>query len=233
MDRFRDKEDEETPLPILPSGSRGITVMEADITTLRLEVISVHDDNDPGPEKFMQSGDVFPTPSSLTFGFHGIDPWRQSDNFPVGKARQKMTRIPSIYHMSRLKFFMKLYLMDYIKDVFIPETNKCLNSAMNLSEYFRVIGCRLIMACCVGHSFREFFLEYPITPHKGSPIRLNHIISGRRLENITQVMSYKNIAIPGFNYPFFQQRQMQEGWNKNMAAIFYPSWVSVLGESIY
>ena len=26
---------------------------------------------------------------------------------------------------------------------------------------------------------------------------------------------------------------MQEGWNKNMAAHFYPSWVIVLGESIH
>ena len=52
----------------------------------------------------------------------------------------------------------------YIKDVAIPETNKRLNSAMNLSEYFRVIGCRLIMAYYVGHSVRDFFLKYLITP---------------------------------------------------------------------
>ena len=45
-------------------------------------------------------------------------------------------------------------------------------------------------------------------------------------------MSYKNLAIPEFNDPFFQQRHMQEGWNKNMAAHFDPSWVSVLDESI-
>ena len=41
---FRYKEDEETPLPILPSGSRGITVTEADISTLRREGIAVYDD---------------------------------------------------------------------------------------------------------------------------------------------------------------------------------------------
>ena len=55
-------------------------------------------------------------------------------NFPVGRVKLKMTPNPRIQHMSRLDFFMKLYFVDYIKDVVIPETNKCLNSAMNLSE---------------------------------------------------------------------------------------------------
>ena len=59
---------------------------------------------------------------------------------------------------------MKLYFMNYIKYAVIPVTNKRLNSAMKLSEYFRVIGCHLIMTCYVEHSVRDFFLNYPITP---------------------------------------------------------------------
>ena len=97
--------------------------------------------------------------------------------------------------MYHLDFFMKLYFMDYIKDVVITETNRRLNSAMNLSEYFPVIGCRLIMTCYVGHSIRDFFLNDSITPQKSVPIRLNHIISGRSLYKITQAISYTNIAI--------------------------------------
>ena len=90
--------------------------------------------------------------------------------------------------MSRLEFFMKLYLMEYIKDVVIHETNNRLNSAMNLSDYFRVLGCFLIMACYVGHYVRDLFLKDTITPQKGSPIRLNQIISRSRFGKITQVM---------------------------------------------
>ena len=52
--------------------------------------------------------------------------------------------------------------MEYIKDVVIHETNKFINSAMNSSEYFRVIGCRLNMDCYVGHSVRDFFLRIPL-----------------------------------------------------------------------
>ena len=143
-----------------------------------------------------------------------------------------MKPIPRIQHIYCLNFFMKLYLVDYIKDLVIPDTNKRLNSAMNLSEYFCVIGCRLIMCFYAGNSIRDLFLKYTIIPQKGVPICLNHIIYGRRLEKITQVMSCTNLFIPEFNDPFFQQRQMWEGWNNNMTENSEPSRVSVLDDSI-
>ena len=110
-----------------------------------------------------------------------------------------MTPNPKIQHMSRLYFFMNFLFMDQIKYVVISETNKRLNSAMNLIEYFRVIGCRLIMACYVGHSARDFFLKDPINLQKGAPIRLNNIISRRRIEKITQVMSYTGDQLRDIN----------------------------------
>ena len=45
---------------------------EADIATILHEVIVVDEDNKPAPENAMQSDDVLPTPSSLTFGFHDV-----------------------------------------------------------------------------------------------------------------------------------------------------------------
>ena len=85
----------------------------------------------------------------------------------------------TLQHMSCFDFFMKLYVMEYIKDVVIPETNKRLNSAMNLSEYFFVIGCPFIMSCYVGHSVRKLFLKVPITCWKTteSTISKSYIIS--------------------------------------------------------
>ena len=122
------------------------------------------------------SDDVLPTPSSLNFLFHGVDSWRQSGNFPAERYNMKMTPIPRIQHMSRLNFFTKLYFMEYIKDVVIPETKKCINSDMNLSDYFCVIGCFLIPDCYVCQYVRDFFLKDTNTPQKGTPIRLNQII---------------------------------------------------------
>ena len=69
VDRFRDKENEGTPLPILPSGSRGITVTESDISTLHHEGISVNDDNNPAPENVMQYDGVLPPPHHSPLDF--------------------------------------------------------------------------------------------------------------------------------------------------------------------
>ena len=96
VEMFRYKEDEETPLPILLSYSRGITVTKADITTLCCDGIEFDDKNYPAPENAMHSDDVLPTPSSLTFGFHGVGPWCESGNFPVGRAKLNMTPNPRI-----------------------------------------------------------------------------------------------------------------------------------------
>ena len=133
------------------------------------------------PENVMQSDDILPTPSPLNFGFHGIDPWRRSGNFPVWRAKMKITPNPRMHHIYCLGLFMNVYFVEYTKYVVIPDTNKRFDPAMNLSEYFCVIVCCLIMDCYVGHSVRNLFLKDPITPQKGAPIRLNHIISARHL----------------------------------------------------
>ena len=146
-----------------------------------------------------------------------------------GKSKDNSGPKDTAHALTQILHEVVIHGLNY--DVFIRENNKCLNSTMNLSEYFCVIGCRLIIACYVSHSIRDLFLKDSITPQKGSQIRLNQIISGRRLVNITKVMSYTNFAIIEFNDPFFQQRHMKEGWSKNMAENFNPSRVSVLDES--
>ena len=72
VDRFRDKEYQYTPLPILSSGSRGITVTEAEISTIFCEGIVVNYKNNPSPDNSMQSNYVLPNSSSITFGFNDI-----------------------------------------------------------------------------------------------------------------------------------------------------------------
>ena len=49
MDRFRDKEDKDTPLPILPYVSGVVTVTKFNISTLHHEFIVVDYDSYPRP----------------------------------------------------------------------------------------------------------------------------------------------------------------------------------------
>ena len=65
----------------------------------------------------MHYDDVLPNPSSLAFGFNGVNPWRHSGDFPVGRTRLNMTLIPMIQYIYHLELFMTLYFMGYIKDV--------------------------------------------------------------------------------------------------------------------
>ena len=87
----------------------------------------VNYDNELDPDNVMQYDDVLPSPSSLTFGFYGIDPWSQSGKLPVGRAKMKMNLIPRIQHMSCINFPVKFYFMEYIMYLVIPKTNKHLN----------------------------------------------------------------------------------------------------------
>ena len=87
---------------------------EAGITNLRCAEVSVNDNNNPSSENVMQYDYALPTPSSINFGFHDVNPWNQSGNFLVGRDNLKMTPNPRIQHMSFLDLFIKLYFMYYI-----------------------------------------------------------------------------------------------------------------------
>ena len=148
-------------------------------------------------------------PNTLIFVFQGFNPWRQSGKFPIGRSWLNMESNIKLYHMLLFDIFCHQYFMKYINDFVVPETIKYLKSIVFLGEYLHGIGCRLTMTCYVGHSVRDLFSKYPITPKKGTHIRLNHIISGRRLEKITQAMSYTNIPIPNYDYPLFKLWEME------------------------
>ena len=55
VDRYKYEEDEETPLPILPSGNSSVTVTKDDIYTLHCEFITVNDENDSASKNVLIS----------------------------------------------------------------------------------------------------------------------------------------------------------------------------------
>ena len=77
VDRFRDKEDKNTPLHILPSSSSRVTFIRYDIAKICCDCIVVEDNNDPAPDNVLKYEDVLPAPEKINFGFQDIDPWSQ------------------------------------------------------------------------------------------------------------------------------------------------------------
>ena len=101
IDRFRDEEDEDTPMHILPSYSHGVTLTKENIYTLQRECTVVGDYNDNAPDNVSNSKDVLTAPEKLNFGFQGINPWHQGGNFPARNSRPKMIfniRVQHIQH---------------------------------------------------------------------------------------------------------------------------------------
>ena len=66
--------------------------------------------------------DVLTAPEKVDFVFQAMDSWRQSGNFPVGGIKLMMNPIQRIQHIYRLNLFTKLYFMEYVTDVVIPDT---------------------------------------------------------------------------------------------------------------
>ena len=91
--------------------------------------------------------DVLTAPEKVDFVFQAMDSWRQSGNFPVGNERLNMVSTIRVHNMSCFDILFQMYFTKYIKYVVIPETNKFLKYPVVLSEYFRVIGCNIIMEC--------------------------------------------------------------------------------------
>ena len=108
VDRCIDKDNEETPLPILTYGSHDVTVTEYNIDTLCREGSVAENDNYPDPENGLHSEDILPSPEIINFGFQVAGPWHQSGNFPVGKEKIKTVSNIRVQHMSHLDLLCKL-----------------------------------------------------------------------------------------------------------------------------
>ena len=76
VDWYKDKEDKDNPLTVLPSGSRGVTFTKYDISTLFCKGIVVEDENNPDLENVLSSEEVLPAPETLNLVFQGIEPCR-------------------------------------------------------------------------------------------------------------------------------------------------------------
>ena len=57
-------------------------------------------------------------------------------------------------------------------------------------------------------------------------------MSHTRFELILQHIKYTKINPPTYKDRFWEVREMLEGWNKNMATNFVPSWINCINESM-
>jgi hypothetical protein len=119
--------------------------------------------------------------------------------------------------------------------VLIPKTNKHLKGEpLNLSEFYRWLGCRYFSACFVGVSpIKQWWRSKEVDQFEGAPFRLNEVMPLSRFLNIDQAIRYTNLDPPtAFKDKFHDVRQMKNAFNQHYQDNYTPSWLSCLDESM-
>ena len=184
-----------------------------DMRDLQNQGISVDDDNEPVEE----NNPAGQTVSAIDWTGNNLCKRRM--NAPgQQKARFKNIDGSVVAKMTNLSLFQLLFPMEYVESVIIPETNKKLKlGPMTTKEFFVWIGLWLYMSCHVGFIRRDWWSQTEPNMEGGAPYRFNQYMSQHCFDDILQNLVYTNKTPPtGFKYPFFQMRQMEESWNKNM-----------------
>ena len=110
---------------------------------------------------------------------------------------------------------MKLYFMDYIKDVVIPDTNKRLNAAMNLRNYFRVIGRSFGYGLLLWPLYQGLLFlrsHYPLPERRPPPTSTTSSLGWSLDKYHSCYLLHKYYHILSSIIPFFStEADMQEG----------------------
>ena len=102
-------------------------------------------------------------------------------------------------------------------------------------EFLLYIGLWLLMATCGQDFFSKGFWTTKDFNERVNPCPFNFrkYMSKRRFGTITKELQFMDDDEPPIYVDkFWQVRQMIEAWNRNMAAIFFATWVICLNESM-
>ena len=92
---------------------------------------------------------------------------------------------------TNLELFLILFLVEYIKEILLPKTNKLLKHLMDLGEFIRWLGCSFYMGWLVGISNRrDWWSTAEPRISEGVPFIINKYISRTRFESILSTLRY-------------------------------------------
>lgn len=214
---------------IFPTEIRNFNLAEDDLRLLERNGIEVDDDNAPAPENIDQTTD----PNAAQFGDWGSPHVCHRRSKGLGKSKAQLVEYRPEFgtELNLEQLFELLFPVDYVKDVIIHKINETIKPTTTYGEFLRWLGLWLLMSTTRGSHRREFWNTLPVSHFKGAPFRLGEYMDRNRFEEILKAIRYTNMTT---NRPdkFFEVRQLQDEWNKNMTKNFIPSWVSCLDESM-
>ena len=194
--------------------------------------IPVDDDNNPLEENVPKAGEPHQDVFASTWGHDGICYRRQSG---AHNLKAKLMNFPNNILPTPVQLFEHFFPKPYLVDVLLAQTNSQLKNEsfkITYGELLRYLGMWFHMATTNFENRRDFWSTKPINSYNGAPWRYNEVMSRQRFENITSALSFTDLPAPAYKDRFWEVRQLQDEWNKNMDEHFASSWISVLDESM-
>ena len=135
------------------------------------------------------------------------------------------------------KFFIKLFPIEWFKTYVVENTSDSLRAAglqpTSFGEMCRFLGLWLLIATVVGFPHRDFFTNRDYDKKNAPcPYRLAKYMSPRRFEDLLSHLRLCKLNPPAFRDRFWEVREMMKAWKDNMAAVFIPSRIVCLDESM-
>ena len=234
---IQEQEEEQVSIPI-PEGivervSTIGTLAENHIQDLIASGVSVDDDTLPLEENIPcttepQGNEIFRD----TWGHDGICLRRQAGGQNV---KATVLHFPRNIIPTPVQLFEHLFPKRFLQDIILKQTNDAMHPSESLITYgelLRFIGVWFQMATTTFENRRDFWSTKAVSRHEGAPWRLNDVISRNRFETILSALTLTSRDPPSYKDRFWEIRELQDEWNKNMEENFCPSWISVLDESM-
>jgi hypothetical protein len=219
----------EIPAEILHSGNRA-----EDIANVRALGFIVDDDNEPAPENIPPArvNNNRQEPPERVWGWSGIDHRKQANGLRSSARINCLSGI-ALQGATTLTMFLLFFPRKFLEDVILAETNKKIKGMpITFGEMLRFLGLWLYMGTLKGFRRSDYWSSKPISMYEGAPYRFIEYMTLKRFEAILLALTYTNKTSPTYKDRFWEVRQVISEWNRNMAEIFTPSWVSCLDESM-
>ncbi len=136
-----------------------------------------------------------------------------------------------------LEIILKLLSWNFFVHTSIVETSNALvaerMTPLTEKEFLWYLGLWFLMATVCGFSWSNYWSTIKFDKRTNpSLFTFFAYISKQRFDAITRQLFFTLMKPPAFADWIWEVREMIVDWNKNMAAVFFPSWVVCLDESM-
>jgi hypothetical protein len=209
-----------------------------DIRTVLAQGLAVDDDNAPAPENVPE---ITQTPRDESSGL--FEGQRFSWNGVCQcKLMTNQKLLPGFNNWrpgskTSFDFFLQLVPIEWFKTSVVENTSDSLRAAglqpTSFGKMCRFLGLWLLIATVVGFPRRDFFTNRDYDEKNAPcPYRLAKYMSPRQFEDLLSHLRPCKPNPPALPGRFWEVREMMKAWKDNMAAVFIPSWIVCLDESM-